>query len=58
MDKNSIEKMIEFMYNKCLRCDYKECKKKKKNIEELESALQKIKNDELHEIENITNIRI
>ena len=56
MDKRDIETMVEFFYNRCLRCDYKECKKKKERIEEYETALQKIKNEKLQDIEGLTGI--
>ena len=57
MDKREIESMIEFMYNKCLRCDNKGCKRKKENIKELEATLQKMKNEKLQEISDITGIK-
>ena len=53
-----METMIEFTYNKCLRCDYKGCKKKKENIEELETALQMMKNKNQQEISDITGIKL
>lgn len=58
MDKREMETMIEFTYNKCLRCDYKGCKKKKENIEELETALQMMKNKNQQEISDITGIKL
>ena len=57
MDKREIESMIEFMYNKCLRCDYKECKRKKENRKELETALKMMKNEKLQEISDITGVK-
>ena len=57
MEKNDIETMIEFLYNKCLRCDYVECIKRKERIEEYETSLQKLKNEKIHDLKNIMGIK-
>lgn len=52
MEKRDIETMVEFMYNRCLNCDYTNCIKKKNRIEEYEAALQKLKNEKIQELNN------
>ena len=56
MEKENLETYLEFQMNKCIRCDYKECEKKKENLEQLETSLQKMKNEKLQEISEITGI--
>ncbi|MCK5260865.1 MAG: hypothetical protein KAJ44_01650 [Thermoplasmatales archaeon] len=59
MDKKDIDTMLMFMYNRCLRCEYKDkCPKKAKNIEELETAMQFLKNKELKELSEASGIKI
>ena len=55
-NEKETENIIDFFYQKCIRCDYKECKKKKENLIELENALTKIKNHQFQEITNLTGI--
>ena len=57
MEKETLETYLEFQMNKCIRCNYKECKKKKENLEQLENALQKMKNEKLEYISDITGIK-
>ncbi|GAI09152.1 unnamed protein product [marine sediment metagenome] len=51
-----VETCVEFFYNNCLQCDYKDCKKRVERQDELESALQKIKNEKIRNIRKITGI--
>lgn len=53
-----VETILEFMYNRCLRCDYKDCKKKEGNIEELEMALQTVKNKNLMDLSNMLGVKV
>lgn len=57
MEEKEIEQVVEFFYNRCLRCDYKDCIKKSEHIEELENALLKLKNEKLNKISELTNIK-
>jgi len=57
MEKENLETYLEFQLNKCIRCDYKECKKRKINTDQLENALQKMKNEKLEYISEITGIK-
>ena len=56
MKTENLETYLEFQMNKCIRCDYKECRKKKENLGQLETSLQKMKNEKLREISEIIGI--
>lgn len=58
VEMKEVEACVEFFYNKCLQCDYKDCKKRAERQEELESALQKIKNEKIRDIGEVTGIVI
>jgi len=56
MNERELENIIDFFYQKCLRCDYKECKKKKEHILEFENAFKKLKNEQFQKITDLTDI--